>query len=109
MRTIAIVLGDNDFGNTFYPLLETLKRVLKYRELTEHEIKLVLQKNLIGHYLAFQHNFDMLQECDEKKMYEYLSKAKVLFDAEAEQDILNKDHDFGAWYLEVQSGVISGY
>lgn len=30
MRSIAIVLGDNDYGNTFRPLLESIYRAIEH-------------------------------------------------------------------------------
>jgi hypothetical protein len=121
MRTIAIVLGDNDFGNTFRPLLEGLKDIIEYHkpfELTKENIDLIIRQSIIAYYIGYQYRFDLqnyhvkVQKTEEEHLnsiWVYLKDVKILFDEEAEADIASKDHDGGAWYLELQSGIISGY
>lgn len=111
MRTIAIVLGDNDFGNTFRPLLEGLKPILSENQLVESNVELIIRKSIIAYYVGYQHRFDMHKdsEADLEHIGKYLSGIKVLFDDVAEEDIATVDHDGGAWYLELQSGIVSGY
>jgi hypothetical protein len=111
MRTIAIILGDNDFGNTMYPLLETVKRIVKWHEgtgdMTQERVKDLILNGLEFHYRAFQQRPG---EKDNSSTFEYLRKnTRILFDAEAETDIQNQNHDSGAWYLELQSGVVTFY
>lgn len=36
MRTIAIILGDNDYGMTFEPLLYSLRWALQYNRSSKH-------------------------------------------------------------------------
>jgi|ERR1700739_766954 len=120
MRTIAVVFGDNDFGCTFRPLMETLLRVIEYRgaeNITEDEVRAIVKNNLFGHYIAFQHHFDhdsrrnlerIEDSLDHTEKY-LLSKTKVLFDEEAEKHIAYYDHDHGSFYLELQSGTIASY
>ena len=135
MRTIAIILGDNDFGNTFLNLLETLKRVLAYhgaisdepwrsevkahntrsdRVLTQENIKFIIQQMIMPHYIAFQYSFDERNyggtpEEHFAHLSKYLSKVKVLFDEEAEASIAEGWHDGDSWYLELLSGTVSSY
>ena len=123
IRTIAIVLGDNDFGNTFRPLLEGLKAILEYHEdrngfsLTPEQIELVVRQSIMAYYVGYQYRFDPTCYGDGSRTHEghlgetrkYLNDIRVLFNEEAEQDIATKDHDGGAWYLELQSGTVSGY
>ena len=116
MRTIAIVLGDNDFGNTFRPLLESVQRVLAYRDdLTPENVETIIRQGALSHYVAYQFRFSMGgygggdMETHFQSIRSYFKDLRVLFDEEAETDILTNDHDCGAWYLEIQSGVIAGY
>ncbi len=144
MRTIAVILGDNDYGSTFLPLMETLKRAMEYRSmnpelpwlvqamgrperlLTEQDVRHMITEMVMGHYVAFQYSYNpqdyrvrnksnmqepTSQEHEEElaSTREYLNRIRILFDEEAEQDIANKDHDHGAWYLDLQSGVIGDY
>lgn len=113
MRTIAIVLGDNDFGNTFRPLLEGLKSVLSYREegeLKPADVEQIIRHSIMAYYVGYQHRFDLSYKDDRLTHTEhYLSGIKVLFDEEAENDISAGDHNGGAWYLELQSGTVCSY
>jgi hypothetical protein len=118
IRTIAIVLGDNDFGNTFRPLLNGLKAVFEHRpDLAPEEVELVIRQSIMAYYVGFQYSFYPGNYGDGSRTNEehltrtakYLTDVKVLFNAEAEEDIASKDHDGGAWYLELQSGTVAGY
>jgi hypothetical protein len=116
VRTIAIVLCDNDFGNTFVPLLNAMNDVIKYRkgsEITPEFMEKVIRLSIMPFYVAFQHRPELLSILphgeEMANTEKYLSKIKVLFDEEAEAHIANTDHDGGSWYLEVQSGVVSSY
>jgi hypothetical protein len=119
IRTVAIVLGDNDFGNTFRPLLNGLKAVIEYHgsDLTPEQIELIIRQSVMAYYVAYEYRFDPFCYGDGSRTEaehlaitaKYLSEIKVLFDEAAENDILTADHDGGAWYLEVQSGVVKGY
>ena len=113
MRTIAVVLGDNDFGNTFKPLLETLYSAIKWNGgLTEEAVSAAIRAGIEFHYVAFQHgsHFGESGYGTVEDTIEYLCKGiKVLFDREAEADICQCDHDGGAWYLELVSGKVAAY
>lgn len=115
MRTIAIILGDNDFDNTFRPLLEGIARILKWREpeqLPPNVIELIIRESTFGHYLAYQHRFDLESSyCHDSmvSLRDYFDTVLILFDEEAEADIAESDHDHGAWYLDVQSGLVFSY
>lgn len=109
MRTIAVILGDNDFGNTFRPLLESLYRAIQFHNrLTESDVRACWEAAIEFHYTIFQCAGRPAQETRQDKLG-YLAGATILFDAEAEADILTKDRNHGAWYLEVASGVIRSY
>lgn len=113
MRTIAIVLGDNDFGTTFRHLLDGLKRVLEYHShsLNRADIELIIRRSIMAYYIGYQYRFDLDggQDMGGPDMEKYLNGIRVLFDEEAEADIATKDHDSGAWYLELQSGTVASY
>jgi len=116
IRTVAIILGDNDFGFVYYNLLESVKNLIKWFDGTDPECdmqtKIVefINQSSLAFYFAYN-NWLTLETFIEKRtfMSEYLSEAKILFNEEAEEDILNNYHDYGAWYLEVQSGKIESY
>jgi len=114
IRTIAIVLGDNDFGNTFRPLLESVYTALLHRSGFSREIiSSLIREGIKFHYAAYQYRYDYLasgytnQTVD--KTVEYLDKIRILFDEDAEQDVEQRDHDGGAWYLEVATGTVYSY
>lgn len=113
MRTVAIILGDNDFGNTFYPLLHSLREVIHFHDgkVDEDFIRKVIIEGIRFHYIAFQegmmYSFHHAIKID--RIINSLEKVKILFDEEAEKDIATKDHNKGAWYFELQSGNIASY
>jgi hypothetical protein len=116
IRTIAIVLGDNDFGNTFRPLLQGLKPIFEYRgefELTPAQLEVVIRRSVMTYYVGYQYRFDDGCYGDGKNhlynIEKYFEGIKVLFNEAAENDIATADHDGGAWYLELQSGTVAGY
>lgn len=116
MRTIAIILGDNDFGNTFIPLLESIGNAIEFRrnaerdELSPEILTKTIHEGIKFHYLAYQVRYDLeayesTDDCD--KIICYLDKIRILFDEEAEADILTEDRDGGAWYL--QNNIVRSY
>lgn len=113
MRTIVVILGDNDFGNTFRPLLETLYKAITWNGgLTEEAAKAAIQAGIEFHYVAFQHgsHFGENGYGTVEDTVSYLREGlKVIFDEEAEADICQRDHDGGAWYLELASGNVAAY
>lgn len=115
MRTIAIVLGDNDFGNTFKPLLESIANAIEFRrnaerdELSPEVIEKLIYEGIRFHYMAYQIRYNIETFDDLNRITCYLSKIRILFDEEAEADILENDHDSGAWYLHIGSGDVFSY
>lgn len=116
MRTIAIVLGDNDFGRTFKPLLETVYRAWEWHGPLEMPhadyLRNAIRELIKGHYLLFQVSYDYRPESQVEradKTAAYLGSIRILFDEEAEQDIMTRDHDGGAWYLELATGLVYSY
>ena len=128
MRTFAIILGDNDFGSTFYAVLRTMRDVLTYHKrrmgplgietLTPEQTEVIIRNFAVPHYFAYQYSFNLrhyggdpnlTQEQHLAHIADYFKKIKVLFDVAAETDIANEDHDSGAWYLELLSGTVASY
>jgi hypothetical protein len=105
IKAIAIVLGDNDYGNTFRPLLESVRRVIEYRnELTPQQAAWMICEGTDWHYKAFQN----LGRDPARGVLGYLGSVRILFDEEACADTMH-DHDGGAWFLDVESGQITSY
>jgi len=109
MRTIAIVLGDNDFGNIFKPLLESICNIVNSRapgRFLEADVV-----KLINHGIEFFYRIQIFgrgsNESEEsiQKTIKYLRDGiTVLFDEEAEKSIETKDYDSGAWYIVLLEG-----
>lgn len=109
MRTVAVILGDNDFGSTFRPLLESIHRSLLWHgALSRDSVIRLIHAGLGFHYLAFQVGGSH-DDQDADRTVEYLGRIRVLFDEEAEADIQQGDHDGGAWYLEIATGNVFSY
>lgn len=110
MRTIAIVLGDNDFGKTFKPLLETLATAIIHRQsISESDVKSAISSGIEFHYRMFQRDQYKAEEYTFKILKYLQSKVQVLFDEEAEDNFATHDYDGGAWYLDCLSGSIYSY
>lgn len=107
MKTIAIVLGDNDFGNTFVPLLNSINKAIQYSNLPQESVEKCIRAGIEYHYMAFQLGGKSNDRIPQT--IQYLSKIRILFDKDAEKDIENEDHDSGAWYLEVMTGEVFPY
>ena len=102
MQTIGIILGDNDFGNTFIPLLKAVKEALLWdEEVSESEIEEMIRKGIPFFYFAYQNRYGDIGE--------YLNKVKVMFDDELTTFIQDNDHDGGSWFLDVISGAIESF
>lgn len=122
VRTIAIALGDNDFGHTFIPLLESIYKAIEFGSLTTQDteegqirdITYAIKNGIRYHYITFQvlSHGGKINESEIDRTVEYLCEGeypKILFDEEAEKDIQEEDYDGGAWYLEVQTGKVYSY
>jgi hypothetical protein len=112
MHTIAVILGDNDFENTFQPLLESVYRAMLWKgDLSKETVEKAIRCGVEFHYVAFQLG-DRYAEVGYRKVEEtvrHLSDIMVLFDEKAEADIQRNDHDGGAWYLEMATGKVYAY
>ena len=113
-RTIAIILGDNDFGMTFKPLLESIYNAFRWEALAFNSevITTCINEGIRFHYLTFQrgNTHGKSGYGSNKGTVKYLTdNLKILFDDEAEHDIMTNDHDAGAWYLEIITGKVYSY
>jgi hypothetical protein len=103
---IAIVLGDNDYGNTFKPLLQSVLRVIEYHgELTKEQAAWMIRDGIEWHYKAFQ---NLGRGEPGRGVMGYLGSVRILFDEVACADTMH-DHNGGAWFLDVESGQITSY
>ena len=123
MRTIAIVLCDNDFLNTFPPLLRTVYEAIKEwetgegEELSEENVKELIMSGVEFFYRGFQLGSRKNHDLDIPDTVAYLRGTRdkrdkgirILFDSEAEKHIAESDHDGGSWYLELLTGRVYGY
>lgn len=114
-RTLVISLCDNDFGSTFYNLLDTIYNVSIYlantKDLTKEHLEYCVREGIKFHYIAFQHvrrdfwNKNLEEEkAGVESTVKYLNRIKIYFDEEAEEFMKDKDHDSGSWYLDFQTG-----
>lgn len=107
VSSIAIVLGDNDYGNTFRPLLQTVMRAVEYHgELTKEQAAWMIRDGIAWHYKAFQ---NLGRGEPSAGMLGYLGSVRILFDDAARDDIASRDHDGGAWYLCADTGKVYSY
>ena len=111
MRTIAIVLCDNDFYNTFTNLLKSIYNVIVWHDNEDIDNKILIEKwireGIRFYNMTYDHSF--IDEPSDITM-EYLhKKVKVLFDEEAEKFIETHDHDGGSWYLELATGKVYSF
>lgn len=106
IHAISIVLGDNDYGNTFRPLLQTVLRAIEYHgELTKEQAAWMIRNGIDFHYHAFQ---NLTRGEAGPGVLGYLNSIRILFDEDACADTMI-DRDGGAWFLDVQTGQITGY
>ncbi len=110
MRTVAIILCDNDYGTTFRNLLETVWRVIAWRDkISEEFITQVIRDGMMFHYRAFQQSNIQAYRLDENTVMNWFNKVRILFDEEAEKFIQEHDHDGGSWYLTLVTGNIGSF
>jgi len=113
MHSIVIKFGDNDFGNTFQNLLDTIYRAIdenNRKPFSEFEIIDLIKKGILFHYIAFQNQYRYA--CTEenlKSTEEYLLKFKVLFDEEADEFYKTGWQNSECVYLHIESGFITTF
>lgn len=69
-------------------------------------------RNAIAFYNAFQHGPSALDSSEQDHLDvidELFSGITILFNSDAEFDVLSKDHNHGALYLDLQSRKIGSY
>ena len=108
IRSVAIILNDNDFGSTFRNLLETIGRVIyNSPDIPEADIEEMILEGIRFHYIAFQNQY---QYKNNGPTYEdhfadtvehLVTGIKIYFNHHAELKYENEDHNYGAWILNV--------
>ena len=116
MQSIAVILGDNDFGNTFRPLLTTLAlAITDHPDFTQEQVIALIAMGAKFHYAAFQNRFQYKYVSEGSyedhftRTAAHLTPLRVLFDAEADTACSTEDHDGGAWHLHIPSGQINSF
>ena len=112
IQSIAIVLGDNDFQCTFFPLLESL--VVGYEFSPDNfedkeYIKTVILEGIRFFYMLNQSKSSDYNEEKLNQIVDYLKRIKIYFDEDAINDYMEVDHDNGAWFVHLESGFVDGY
>jgi len=102
---VAIVLNDNDFGSTYIPLLQSIYKAMLWNglNLSQDLVRMQITEGVRYHYITFQqgNKFGDPGYGPIEGTLDYLSKAKVLFNAEAIHSYCTEDYDGGAWYLSI--------
>lgn len=115
MRSIAIVLNDHDFDCTVRNLLASIREALMWSEkgLTQEMVTALIGEGIRYHYMAFQvsgHQDYRAEASEIKATVAYLQKnLKVLFDDEADADMLHEKRNGGAWHLLIADNQINAY
>lgn len=114
MRSIAIILNDNDFGSTFSNLLKTIRNSIIYhnKPISEENVRKLIYVGIRFHYIAFQNTYNYIKQGKDFESHvdsieKYLNKIRILFDDDADNECLSKQYDGGAWHLEIESGQIT--
>lgn len=83
MNRFAIVFGDNDFYNTFVPLVEALGKAA-WEEITKEQLCEIANNLLYGYYLLHQNRFRYTNgnETNLKDTYLKIRPQDILFNEE---------------------------
>lgn len=106
INSIAIAFADNDFENTFRPLLEFVYRTIDYNpRLLDDEKRVV---NMIFEQIPFFYKY--YQNGDGKSytastIY-HLSQASICFNEDADK-LCSSSRTF--WYLDMTTGKVSSF
>lgn len=109
---VAVSICDNDFNNTFIPILEAVQKLLKHlagsERLTHDLIETFIVDSIQPFYVAYQYNANYCPPLE--STVEYLKeKIKVFFNDEAFLEWQNNDHDDGSYFLDVVAGKVLRY
>jgi len=103
---IAIVLNDNDFGMAFSNLLYSVLNLLGWMDQRQgiESLKQRLTQSIVSgiawHYESFQNEGEAMDDNTKDYLFNR-RKIKILFNEEAFDEYKSRDHDSGAWYLDV--------
>lgn len=110
IKYIAIILGDNDFVDTFVNLLDTVFRVLLYRDdlSQEYLTECIMGEALEFHYRAFQVDPELSNNCSVKQAMHYLRiNMRILYNEDACKVPGSDEH--GSWFLDVATGQVNSF
>jgi hypothetical protein len=96
MRTIAIILGDNDYGNIGSTLLYSIIDVLEYYDnnLAASAVEQIIRAGIEFHVIAYQPSDNV-----SASIKYVMNNLRVLFDDEADTFIAEHEHDGGSWFI----------
>lgn len=113
IKFVAIIIGDNDFGDTFKAILSTVQLTLeKNPSITQEQMTQIIDMGIGFYYVAFQHtNHNTVNnQTDIDNVVKYLrDQMRILYNDEAVEASCSADHDGGAWYLDVIYNQISSF
>ena len=103
-QAIGIKFGDNDFGNTFKPLLSFISSL--DRDYSKRELMQIINALAYGFYLIKQNNFEYVISKKETENYLKLSADNILQGKEVTEYIeyLNKTKNFNYSFFFVYPG-----
>jgi hypothetical protein len=113
---ICVILGNNDFSSEMYYAMNTLKDYWcsNLKSLCPFVVKAFFIEAMLSHYkLKHILRGNPISDKEEKHMKEYFSGIRVLFNEKfPTYDIEGNhpcEHDGGAIYVDVNTGVISSF
>jgi hypothetical protein len=110
LRSVVIVIGDNDYGNTFLNLLRSIDQALSWNKgfpITESQVCEWVAEGIPYFYKAFQRSDATPEEVAQTTLY-LTKKLRVLFNTEAEAEY-EVDHNHGAWILYCGYGIVDSF
>lgn len=112
---VAIIIGDNDFGETFIPLLKTIQILIENApNVSEDQISRIIEMGVEFNYVAYQllnhYNTDPEHQFAMNSTVNYLKNhMRILYNEDAIEACCQADHGGGAWYLDVVQNQINSF
>lgn len=114
IKSVAIILCDNDFWATFRPLLLHVREIILYPRdkegLSKENITKIILDGIQWHYVSYQYQYVKYGPHDMQKTVNYLKEnIEVLFDEEADRAPFELDHDCGSWYIHIETAQLTEF
>ena len=113
VRTVVVALCDHDYSSVYWNMMESIKILVEYLNGSndiEWRIRQFVERSAEAFYVSCQlRRKEDFSEDDLKNTLKYLSSVRVMFNEEAEEFMMNHDHDGGSWYLTMDDGNISSF